>query len=156
MDSGGVGRGDGEDRRHSRDWGPPFLDVVDVVLGTGLSEVTDLIVVGLPCIPVSNCKYQLTCSWGKQNWLTCEVNGVVSCWLIVILIYLSLIGQLCIEPFWSKFLLRCLQYLLHPPYPYMPVHVQENYKRSPSWYQTSWKTKYEKGEVRRACQLFFG
>ena len=28
--------------------------------------------------------------------------------------------------------------------PYMPVHLKENYKQSPSWYQTSWKTKYER------------
>ena len=123
-----------------------FFDVVAVKLGTGLSEVSDLIVVGLPCILVSNCKYQLTCSWRKQNWLTCEVNGVVSCWLIVILIYLSLIGQLCMSHFGQSFPPppRCLQYLLHPPYPYMPVHLKENYKQSPSWYQTSWKTKYER------------
>ena len=76
-----------------------FFDVDAVVLGTGLSEVTDLIVVGLPFILFS----QLTCYWSKQNSLTCEVNGVVSCWLIVILIYLSLLGQLFMSHFGQSF-----------------------------------------------------
>ena len=45
-----------------------------------------------------------------------------------------------IEPFWSKILFRCLQYLFYPPYPYMPVvHLKENWRQSPSWYETNWK-----------------
>ena len=52
------------------------------------------------------------------------------------------------EPFWSKILLRCLQYLFHPPYPYMTVvHLKENWRQSPSWYEINLKTMHSQGST---------
>ena len=53
VDSGRVGREMGKTADIRATGAFLFFDVDAVVLATGLSEVTDLIVVGLPFIPVS-------------------------------------------------------------------------------------------------------
>ena len=85
-----------------------------------------------------------SCLWVKQDWSTCESDGVVSCWLIVSR-FMNRLWTVAHELFSQFSVFLRIPFLTKTPFGMQEGHLKENWRKSPSRYQTSWRTMPERG-----------